>query len=107
MEPKVFEPHVLIIFTKRTNLLDWYGHSDVPENELPSIKRYEVERDVQLVVQVHYTQEGHTYACIKCPINPLPTVGWFRTPTVRVLISALESHGWRKQHTLSAALLRG
>lgn len=107
MEPMTLEPHVLIIFTKRTNMVEWYRHSGLPEEVLRPVAHYEQERDIQLIAQIHYTQEDGIYANIKCPINPLPTVGWFRTPSVRVLKRALEAHGWQKQHTIPAALLRG
>lgn len=97
-------------FVKTANLTDWFNHSAESKGLSPEVhkiafERYSQERPVQLTAQMCYSVPRKTFCCIKCPINPLPTTGWFETPSVSVLRKALEAHGWTLILTQSKDLI--
>lgn len=68
-------------------------------------KHYSKEQTVYLVAQFKF-ENGKTFCCIKCPINPLPVRGWFETPSVRVLQNSLVSMGWLPLQVLPNKVLK-
>lgn len=86
----------IFTFVKNTNLSKWF-ETAIPCNDHPSFEherqQYAKERPVHLVVQACF-KDGATYCRIKCPVNPLPTKGWFQTPNINVLKNHLVSIGW-------------
>ncbi|MBQ3018395.1 MAG: hypothetical protein IJD89_05595 [Clostridia bacterium] len=87
----------LFTFVKTTSLTDWF-RTNIDRYQNPNYeneaRQYAKERDVQLVVQACF-KEHKTFCRIKCPINPLPVVGWFEVPSINILKKHLEALGWK------------
>ena len=88
---------MLVMFVKTTSLSRWFD-VNVERfgcHDYEGLKqRCAREREVQLVVQC-CIKRNKVFCRIKCPINPLPVVGWFETPSVSCLKRHLEALGWR------------
>lgn len=108
--------HQAHIYTKRTNLLDYFHASVDPfdsrfvhnmdgscdeYNRLE--KYYSQEREVKLILLVRV--EGTKLFCrIKCPINPLPVCGEFEIPCIGAMDRFLKRNGWLFKEKISARL---
>lgn len=95
-----------IIFTKHTNLLQWFNHnynsrslSDDQVNH--AVEYYSKMQDVELVLLARH-EDGHTYCKIKCPINPLPIRGEFDAISVASVTQFLQQDGWIKKQIVRA-----
>ncbi|MBQ3017398.1 MAG: hypothetical protein IJD89_00480 [Clostridia bacterium] len=108
------EYNVVKIFTKRTNLSDWfYANHDLSEARFSTNERYEnlkrsyqKERDVRLILLVRYENDTlRTFCKIHCPINPLPVKGEFEVPNLGVICRYLVNNGWTMCDTIPANLL--
>lgn len=82
-----------LLFIKKTSLNDFYStgkgacsRNCIPPNSLQ-------EREVSLILTLSY-RDNKLFADIKCPINPLPVKGEFRTPSRKAIIDFLISNGW-------------
>lgn len=105
---------IAIIFTKHTNLLQWFDAKyPAPNNttydELQHYcnlrKRYAIERDVELMLLVRF--EGDKLYCkIKCPINPLPIRGEFEAISLRTIVAFLGDNGWTMKQRIEIAILK-
>lgn len=87
----------ILSFVKTTNLSRWFDVNveHFGCHDYDGLKqRYAKEREVQLVVQC-CVKHDKIFCRIKCPINPLPVVGWFETPSVSCLRRHLEALGWQ------------
>lgn len=98
------------IYTKTTNLMEYYLHNGDVNCHESAKEYYEKEREVQLQVMVRYVpadyQHRSRFMCkIKCPINPLPVKGEFEVPNLAVLRRFLEANGWKHKETFDLAKL--
>ena len=87
----------IFTFVKTTNMTRWFkANVDryLNDNYERMEQQYAKERDVQLIVQACF-KEHKTFCRIKCPINPLPVVGWFEVPSINILKTHLEALGWK------------
>ena len=88
---------VLVMFMKTTNLSRWFD-VNVDRSRCDDYEglkqRCAREREVQLVVQACF-KHNKVFCRINCPINPLPVVGWFETPSISCLKRHLETLGWK------------
>ena len=105
-----------IIFTKHTNLSQWFDHqplerfdltlADIGTDKYLRLKQhYATPRNVQLILLIRY-EHGHTYCKIKCPINPMPVKGEFETVSPTQVVSFLKHQGWVKHDVMSMNLFK-
>lgn len=100
------------IFTKHTNLLQWFDtnyHHELESNyHMRSLgfnqlrQSYATSRDVQLILLCRF-DGAKIYCKIKCPINPLPVKGEFEVPSISCITKFLQQEGWeikQKCHTV-------
>ena len=105
----------ICIFTKHTNLLQWFdnnfrremtdGYCDrsVGFNQLRH--NYERHRDVQLILLFRY-DTGKCFCKIRCPINPLPVKGEFEVPSLGCVQEFLKKEGWEFKQKLHISFLK-
>ena len=84
------------IYTKRTNLTDYYFHSKKP----CICGEYTADHDIQLIVLTRQTDDGTLICRIKCPINPLPVKGEFEVVWY-ALAGFLHKDGWKLKEVMS------
>lgn len=83
----------VIVFEKKTSLLDFYEHSGKARSECAK-RFYGEERTVTLALTIARNDQGNKIAKINCPINPLPVKGWFEIPSTEAIFSFLAKEGW-------------
>ena len=102
---------IAYLFTKHTNLLQWFDTKYHRELEKHSLgfdqlrQSYATPRDVQLILLVRY-EDNKVYCKIKCPINPLPICGEFEAPSVTNVIQFLQKENWVQQQKLPVSLFK-
>ena len=89
-----------IIFTKKTDLIDYLYTNKVLNRKLSGVvsdgyeRQCAEKRDIQLILLTR--NEGNKLMCrIRCPINPLPVKGEFEAPRLSVIEKFLFENGWR------------
>lgn len=103
------------IFTKHTNLLQWFDKKYSRELNLESCRRsagfnqlrqhYATPRDVQLMLLCRFDGDK-IYCKIRCPINPLPIRGEFEVSSIRDITQFLNSNGWVLKDQLFTAMFK-
>lgn len=54
------------------------------------------EEYISLVLICGFDSTGKQNCKIKCPINPLPIIGWFQPQSLTAVSELIESYGWEK-----------
>ena len=99
---------MIFMFVKTTNLSRWFdiNAERFRCDDYEGLKqRCAKEREVQLVVQGCF-KHNKVFCRIKCPINPLPVVGWFETPSINCLKKHLETLGWQLKCVINNKALK-
>lgn len=95
-----------IIFTKRTNLLEWFDANVNGHPGQPSRQYCEQERDVQLILLARYDINDNLFCKIRCPINPLPIRGEFNAVSLRKMTDYLARDGWKFKQKVPIGLFQ-
>lgn len=103
------------IFTKHTDLLQWFDiayHRELENNYhnrslgFNQLRQsYATPRDVQLILLVRY-EDNKVFCKIKCPINPLPTKGEFKAVSLNAVIKFLNKEEWKLKQKLPFTFLK-
>ena len=103
--------HRALIFSKNTDLLAyWEGKRKKARNVLElqwwdeRKFHYATKRNVQLILQLRYLDNGTTMCKIRCPINPLPTKGEFPVCHLGALVAFLQKEGWNMEGNYGIAM---
>lgn len=74
-------------FVKRAELCEYYKKAGMNPEEGRGF------RNVSLYLL--WGRVGRKLYCrIKCPINPLPIIGWWETPDIQQVVELVKSNGW-------------
>ncbi len=98
------EHKVIVIFVKRTNLMEFQSRIQ-PDKIVAPMEYYDKKRDVRLVVTERITEDGRVFCRIHCPINPLPVKGEFEIPSWGALKHFLIVNGWKQHETIDPRFL--
>lgn len=95
-----------MLFTKQDTLRKY---AETEKIHSTSYTPYNEIRTISLVLKfgVNYNAGGvaEHVARIFCPINPLPVVGEFKTPSKTAVTNFLLEHGWSKVHNVDPKTL--
>ena len=99
-----------LIFSKHTDLLPYFygkvcNHYISTEQYARWKARYEVERDVQLILLTRY-EHGKMICRIKCPINPMPVKGEFEASNMHSIFDFLRQQGWTHKATYNLSMFK-
>lgn len=89
---------VACIYTKRTNLLDYFIKKqpmfNTTKEEYEKLRKYYAkEKDIELIAMFRWA-EGKCFCKIKCPINPMPVKGEFEVVSYNDVGRFLSQNGW-------------
>lgn len=95
---------VVCIYTKKTNLLDYFDNqkfmfNNTKEQHDRMREYYAREREVELIAMFRW-EKGKCFCKIKCPINPLPVYGEVEAVSSNEISRFLKKNGWNFKRKL-------